>query len=262
MEDLETVAGWLRGAGDGGVTVLTGAGVSTGSGIPDYRGPQGVWTRDPEAERLSDIGYYLADRDIRVRAWRRRMESPVWEAEPNAAHRSLVELERRGLLGTLVTQNVDGLHLRAGSSPERVVEIHGSVREVRCVDCDLHGPTRDVFARIEAGEDDPRCRSCGGVLKTTTVYFGEPLDPDDVARAEAAASRCEVFLAAGTSLQVHPVAMLPVVAVRNGARLVIVNAEPTVLDGVADAVILGDVGDVLPEIVGLIGVSGRCGPAS
>lgn len=246
--DLGTVAGWLRDARPRGLTVLTGAGVSTGSGIPDYRGPQGVWTRDPEAERLADIEVYLSDADARRRSWQRRVEHPVWEARPNPAHRALVDLERAGILGTLVTQNVDGLHQAAGSDPSRVVEVHGSVRDVICVDCDHRAPTRAAFERITAGEQDPSCPDCGGILKTDTVFFGQPLDPADVERAERAALGCDVFLAAGTSLQVYPVAMLPAIALRAGARLVICNGEPTPFDAEADAVLLGDVTEILPAL--------------
>lgn len=243
----------MRSLGPCGLTVLTGAGVSTRSGIPDYRGPDGVWTRDPEAERLADIRHYLADPDIRRRSWKRRKEHPVWEATPNPAHRALVDLERAGLLGTLVTQNVDGLHQAAGSDPERVVEVHGSVREIVCLDCDHREPTRTAFERIAAGEDDPPCPDCGGILKTATVFFGQQLDPADVERAERAAVDCELFLAAGTSLQVYPVALLPGLALRAGARLVIVNAEPTPFDRDADAVLIGDVTEILPALVERVG---------
>lgn len=253
VADLDVVAGWVRDArpseGVGGVTVLTGAGVSTDSGIPDFRGPDGLWTRNPEAERLATLGVYLRDEDVRRRSWRWRKEHPAWQAEPNAAHLALVDLERAGRLRAVVTQNVDGLHQRAGNDPDRVVEVHGSMREFECVSCEHRGPMVDALARIEAGEDDPDCPSCGGILKAATVYFGQALDERDVGRAHRETRACEVFLAAGTSLQVYPIAHLPAVAVENGARLVIVNAEPTPYDDRADAVLRGGVADILPALV-------------
>lgn len=244
---IDEARDWLREAG--AVTVLTGAGVSTDSGIPDFRGPKGLWTQNPEAERLATIGVYLSDPDARRRAWQWRRSHPAWDAEPNAAHRALVDLERSGRLHTLVTQNVDGLHQAAGSDPDRVVEVHGSMREVVCVDCDHAEPTRDVFVRVEAGEEDPACPACGGILKTATIFFGQALDPRDIERAEEAARECDLFLAAGTSLQVYPVAFLPEIAKSAGARLVIVNGEPTPFDDLADAAIHGGVGDILPVLL-------------
>ena len=253
-ERLDTVADWIRAAeirpdGEGGIVVLTGAGVSTDSGIPDFRGPDGVWTKDPEAERLATIGAYLDDPEVRTRSWRWRMKHPAWEAEPNAAHESLVELEERERLRAIVTQNIDGLHQRAGSDPERVIEVHGSMREVVCVECDDRLPTGDVLERVREGEGDPRCVSCGGILKTGTVFFGEALDERDIEAAQMAAMLCDVFIAAGTSLQVYPVAWLPSIARGAGARVVIVNREPTPHDDEADVVIHGGVGEILPELV-------------
>ncbi len=231
------------------VAVLTGAGMSTASGIPDYRGPDGVWTRDPEAEKLSTITHYLADQDVRRRAWRMRRETAVWAREPNDGHRALVELEAQGRLEVLVTQNVDGLHAKAGTSRQRLVEVHGSLRETECVACGDRRPIDEAMARLELGIDDPRCRACGGVLKPTVVFFGEGLDEHDLARAVEGTARCDLFLAAGTSLQVHPAAGLPRLAVEQGARLVICNAEPTPLDHLADAVVRGDLAEVLPALV-------------
>lgn len=253
-EQLDTVAGWIRAAeirpdGEGGTVVLTGAGISTDSGIPDFRGPDGVWTKDPEAERLATIGVYLDEPEVRARSWRWRTEHPAWEAEPNAAHESLVELEERERLRAIITQNIDGLHQRAGNDPERVIEVHGSMREVICVECDDRLPTDDVLERVREGEDDPRCVSCGGILKTGTVFFGEALDERDIEAAQMAAMLCDVFIAAGTSLQVYPVAWLPSIARGAGARVVIVNREPTPHDDEADVVINGGVGEVLPTLV-------------
>jgi NAD-dependent deacetylase len=245
---LEEVAGWIAGARS--VVVLTGAGISTESGIPDFRGPNGVWTRDPRAERLSNIGYYLADPAVRRESWQRRVEHPAWNAHPNAAHRALVDLERNDRLDLLVTQNIDGLHLLAGTDPGRLVEIHGTIRETACLACGEHRPMAETLARVREGEVDPPCRACGGILKSATVSFGQNLDPRLIARAEAAASTCDLFLAVGTSLTVYPVAWMPERAVEAGARFVIVNAEPTPFDDIASAVLRGQAGSVLPELVG------------
>lgn len=231
------------------VTVLTGAGISTESGIPDFRGPNGLWTRDPDAEKLSDIRYYVSDPAIRRKAWKMRADHPAFTAEPNDGHRALVDLERAGRMHTLVTQNVDGLHLKAGSSPERLVEIHGTVRDVVCLSCDDRAPMERALERVRNGEEDPPCRSCGGILKSATVSFGQALVEDDLRRAQTAARECDLFLAVGTSLTVYPVAALPEIALSCGARLVIVNAEPTPYDTAADAVIRDPIGTALPKLI-------------
>jgi len=250
-EDIEwrlaIVRGWVDAAQC--VVVLTGAGVSTDSGIPDFRGPQGVWTRNPEAERQSTIQHYVADPEVRRRAWRSRLDSPAWRAQPNTGHQALVALERRGKLDTLITQNIDGLHQAAGSSPERVVEVHGTMREVVCLGCGERAPMERALARVRAGEDDPPCRTCGGILKSATISFGQGLVPGDIARAERAARRCDLLLAVGTKLSVWPVAGVVPVAKESGARVVIINAEPTEMDSLADAVFRGAIGDVLPRLV-------------
>jgi NAD-dependent deacetylase len=240
------VRGWIDAARC--VVVLTGAGISTESGIPDFRGPQGVWTRDPEAEKQSTIQHYVADPDVRRRAWRSRLESPAWRAQPNSGHRALVTLERRGKLDTLITQNVDGLHQAAGSSPERVVEVHGTMREVVCLACGERAPMERALARVRAGEEDPPCRTCGGILKSATISFGQSLVPEDIARAQQAARRCDLMLAVGTKLSVWPVAGVVPVAKESGARVVIVNAEPTEMDPLADVRFRGAIGDILPRL--------------
>ncbi|TMK17494.1 MAG: NAD-dependent deacylase [Actinobacteria bacterium] len=244
------IAGWIRDANR--VVVLTGAGISTESGIPDFRGPQGVWTRNPEAEKMASLQHYMGDREIRVRAWRSRTDHEAWTAQPNAGHVALADLERKGKLHTLVTQNVDGLHQMAGSSPERIVEIHGTMRDVMCMSCGERAPMERALARVRAGEEDPPCRTCGGILKSATISFGQQLVQTDLERAYLAAEGCDLFLAVGTSLVVYPVADLPRVALAAGARLVIVNAEDTPYDGVASAVLRERIGAVLPEIVGLV----------
>jgi NAD-dependent deacetylase len=244
--ELHAVASWLRGADH--VTVLTGAGISTDSGIPDFRGPNGVWTKNPDAEKAATIDYYMNDPDLRKRAWQNRLHSEMWSAQPNAAHHALVELERKDALHALVTQNVDGLHHAAGQAPEIVVEIHGNVREAKCMTCAWRGPMDETLERVRAGEDDPRCRDCGGILKSATISFGENLVPDDLHRSQLEAARAGVFLAIGTSLVVYPAAGLPEIALRSGARLVILNAAETPFDTVADAVVRAPLGEVLPAL--------------
>ena len=244
---LETVRGWIGAARR--IVALTGAGISTDSGIPDFRGPQGVWTRNPEAEKQSTLQHYMADPDVRKRAWRSRLESPAWQAQPNAGHRALVALERRGTLDTLITQNIDGLHQRAGSAPERVIEIHGTMREVVCMACGERAAMERALARVRAGEDDPACRSCGGILKSATISFGQALVETDLVRARDAALRCDLLLAIGSTLSVYPVAGVVPAAKDAGARVVIVNAEPTAMDGLADAVLRGSITALLPRLI-------------
>lgn len=231
------------------ITVLTGAGISTDSGIPDFRGPKGVWTKNPKAEKLAHIDVYLSDPEIRKKAWRSRIESDVWRAGPNDGHRALVELERRGKLHTLITQNIDGLHHAAGSDPSSVIEVHGNIREVMCMSCDERAPMERALARVEAGEDDPPCRTCGGILKSATVSFGQNLVEEDLRRAFDAAADCDLFLAVGSSLAVYPINETVPTAVMNDSRLVIINAEPTLYDRFADVVINASISDVLPRIV-------------
>lgn len=231
------------------VTVLTGAGVSTDSGIPDFRGPQGVWTRNPEAERLSTFQAYRDDPAVRRESWRQRVAHPVWSARPGRAHEALVRLERSGRLRALLTQNIDELHQAAGSSPELVVELHGTVHHTECLTCAARAPMSETLDRVAAGEEDPSCRHCGGILKSATISFGQALDADVLRRAHEAARSCDVLLAAGTSLGVHPAAGLVDVAAAAGAEVVVVNAEPTPYDDVAAVVLRGGVGDVLPRIV-------------
>jgi NAD-dependent deacetylase len=248
---VETVRRWIDAATR--IVALTGAGISTDSGIPDFRGPQGVWTRDPGAEKLATLQHYLADPEVRKRAWRNRLESPAWEAKPNAGHLALAALERRGTLHTLITQNVDGLHLMAGSSPERVIEIHGTLRRVACLACGERAPTERVLARVRAGEEDPSCRTCGGILKTATISFGQGLVAEDLAQAERAARSCDLMLAVGTKLSVWPIAGVVPVAKEAGARVVILNAEPTEMDALADAVLRGSISELLPRLLGVSG---------
>ena len=219
---IASVRQWIAEARS--VVALTGAGISTDSGIPDFRGPQGVWTRNPEAEKMATLEYYLADREVRKRAWRNRLD-------------------------TLITQNVDGLHIKAGASPQRVIEIHGHTREVVCLECGERAAMERALARVRAGEDDPPCRSCGGILKAATISFGQALVADDLMRAQTAARHCDLMLAVGSTLSVFPIAGVVPVAKEAGARVVIVNAEPTAMDDVADAVLRGPISTILPRLV-------------
>ena len=231
------------------VALLSGAGISTDSGIPDYRGPNGLWQRDPEAEKLVTYDYYMSDPEIRRRSWRMRKENQALGAEPNAAHYAVAELEKSGVPVRVVTQNVDGLHQLAGMPARKVLELHGTARQVVCTKCHARGPMEDALARLDAGEDDPACLDCGGILKSATVMFGERLDPVVLGDAVAITKACQVFIAVGSSLQVQPAAGLAGVAADHGARLIIVNAEPTPYDDRADEVIREPIGTALPELL-------------
>jgi NAD-dependent deacetylase len=231
------------------ICVLTGAGISTDSGIPDYRGPAGIWTRDPEAEKLVTLSYYVADPDIRRRAWLMRRDLQAGDVEPNAGHRALVDLERQGRLRALLTQNIDGLHQKAGSSPGLVLELHGTVHEVQCLSCGDRTTMRSALDRVDAGEPDPACLVCGGILKSATISFGQELDAAVIDAAAQAAADCDVFLAVGTSLTVHPAAGLTEVAAGRGARVAVVNAEPTPYDDLADLVVREPIGTALPRLL-------------
>lgn len=234
------------------VTVLTGAGISTESGIPDFRGPHGIWTKDPTAEKLSSLQHYMNDPTLRVKAWQARLTHPAWRASPNPAHEALASLEKKGKLQCLITQNVDGLHQCAGSTPEITIEIHGTMREVTCMSCGERAPMERALERVRGGQTDPPCRTCGGILKSATISFGQKLVQDDLQRAQRAAMSCEVFLAIGTSLTVFPVAYLPQIAVSAGADLAILNAEPTPYDDLARWVFRDPLSQVLPALVDAI----------
>ena len=234
------------------VTVLTGAGISTDSGLPDFRGPQGLWTKDPAAERASNINVYVSEPEVRRRNWALRAEGSLWaDVFPNRGHEALVHLERRGKLHLLITQNVDELHQQAGSDPALVVEIHGTTRKVQCLSCEYRDEMEAALARVRAGEADPACPRCGWILKSATVSFGQSLDPGDLLRAEQAALDCDLFLAVGTTLAVSPINRTAAIAAHAGAALVIVNGEPTEFDGIADVLVRGSISEVLPAIVGL-----------
>jgi NAD-dependent deacetylase len=238
------------------IVVLTGAGISTDSGIPDFRGPQGVWTKDPAAEKAATLDVYLSDPEVRRRAWQNRLTSPLWEAEPNEGHAAIVALERAGRLDTLVTQNIDGLHQKAGSDPGLIIEIHGNSSEIVCLRCHHRQPAEPVHDRVRAGEEDPTCReptaggtACGGILKSAVISFGQSLVAADLRRAEAAAARCDLLLCVGSTLAIYPAAGLVPIAAHCGAVVVIVNGGPTEMDGVADVVVDGSISEALPALV-------------
>lgn len=247
QQQISSVRDWVDAAQR--VVVLTGAGISTESGIPDFRGPQGVWTRNPQAEKLSNIHYYMGDPEVRKAAWRARLAHPAWDAQPNAGHLALVELEKRGKLHALITQNIDGLHQASGNAPALVIEVHGTVRKVICMACAVTSPMQHTLERLQSGEEDPDCLACGGILKSATISFGQNLVPEVIARAMRCAGEADLFFSIGTSLQVYPIAAAVEVAKRAGARLVILNAEATPFDDAADAVFRDPIGTVLPRLV-------------
>jgi len=244
---LEQVKNWVQEARR--IVALTGAGISTDSGIPDFRGPQGVWTKNPVAEKMSNIHYYLADAEVRRASWQNRLNSPAWTAKPNPGHLALVALERQRKLHALITQNIDELHQVAGNSAELVIEVHGSMRRFMCWGCGMRGPMQKVLERVRSGEEDPKCRDCGGILKSDTISFGQNLVPEVIDRAMQVSGEADLFIAVGTSLQVYPIAGAFDTARSAGARTVIINAEATPFDDVADAVLPGSISELLPRLV-------------
>jgi len=245
---IDEVRSWIDAAQR--VVVLTGAGISTDSGIPDFRGPQGLWTKNPLAEKMSNIHYYLADPEVRKLSWQNRLSSPAWNAKPNAGHLSLFNLFKRQKLHALITQNIDELHQMSGIPPELVIEVHGTMRKVMCWDCGMRAPMQKALDRVRAGEADPKCRECGGILKSDTISFGQQLVPEVIDRAMRVAAEGDVFLAVGTTLQVYPVAGTVEIARDAGSKIVIVNAQPTPFDEVADARFERSISEVLPAILG------------
>lgn len=239
------------------VVVLTGAGVSTASGIRDYRGPDGEWTKDPLAERLSNIADFVASPEIRRANWQREVIAHERDARPNSAHFALAAFERSGKLSALVTQNIDGLHLAAGSSPDVVYEVHGVSRTTRCLSCGATSPTSQVLERVRGGDEDPHCDKllegvpCEGLLKTDVVSFGQPLPEALFARAEFLTKTCDLLICVGSTLSVAPVSGLVDKALSRGKRLIIMNAEPTAFDADADVVVRADVTKVLGVVLGM-----------
>jgi NAD-dependent deacetylase len=247
MQEIETAHGWIEASRR--IVVLTGAGISTDSGIQDFRGPKGLWTKNPAAEKMASIEHYLGDPAVRRAAWQNRLHSPAWQAKPNAGHFAVAQLERLGKLEALITQNVDGLHQAAGNSAEKVIEIHGTIHEVSCLKCGDRAPMERALERVRAGEEDPPCRSCGGILKSATISFGQSLIAEDLARSQRVAEDCDLLLAVGSTLGVYPAAGAVPIAQQAGARIVILNAEPTELDHLADVLLRGSISQILPQLV-------------
>ncbi|WP_216208555.1 SIR2 family NAD-dependent protein deacylase [Amycolatopsis aidingensis] len=246
-EDLNRARDLVADAGH--IVAMTGAGISTDSGIPDFRGPNGLWTRDPAAERMSNLRAYVGSKEVREQTWQARLVHPGWSAVPNAAHHALVRLERQGRLRTTITQNIDRLHQQAGADPERVLELHGTMFETVCLDCADRRDMREALGRVRAGEPDPPCASCGGILKSATISFGQQLDAQVLERARIAAQSGDLMLVAGSSLTVQPAAGLVGLAAGAGARVVVCNATETPYDSFAAAVLRGPLGEVLPALV-------------
>ncbi|MBK1786180.1 SIR2 family NAD-dependent protein deacylase [Prauserella cavernicola] len=236
-------------AGADRIVAMTGAGISTDSGIPDFRGPNGVWTKDPAAEKMSNLQAYVGSEEVRRASWQSRVRHPGWEAKPNAAHQVFVDLERAGRLSAVITQNIDGLHQKAGSDPARVIELHGTMFESECLGCADRRDMREALARVRAGEVDPPCERCGGILKSATISFGQALDAEVLERARAEAVSSELLLVAGSSLTVHPAAGLVGSALSAGATVIVCNASRTPYDSPAAAVLRGPLGEVLPALV-------------
>jgi NAD-dependent deacetylase len=247
MNELDTARQWITDAR--AITVLTGAGISTDSGIPDFRGPNGLWTKNPAAEKASTLQHYLDDPEVRRFAWQNRVNSPAWNAMPNAGHLAIVALESAGKLHALITQNIDELHQRAGSDPRKVIEVHGTMHWSRCWGCNDRRPMSTILERVRAGEVDPPCERCGGVLKSDTISFGQALVPEVIDAALRAADTCDLLIAAGSTFSVFPVANVVPRAKAGGARVVIVNGEPTKMDRYADAVLLGPLSELLPALI-------------
>ena len=229
------------------IVAFTGAGISTESGIPDFRSPGGIWDRYAPI----DFKDFLGDPEARRETWRRALHTypVVLAAEPNPAHYALLDLERRGKLSAVITQNIDGLHQKAGHAADRVIELHGNAHGVRCLSCNERYGREDVHRRVVRGEEEPDCGKCGGILKPTSVSFGEPMPAEEMRRAQTVASQCDLFLVVGSSLVVYPAANIPRYALQVGASLAIVNATSTPLDDLASVVLRGRAGELLPPLL-------------
>ena len=224
------------------VTILTGAGVSTDSGVPDFRGPDGLWTKNPEMERLSDISHFMNDPEVRRMTWEIHVLGRTSDIEPNASHYLLADYQNNsGKVDRLVTQNVDGLHLAAGSDPARTIEVHGNTKRARCTGCRLEVPP-PVF---DDTYEDPICPSCSSLIKPDIVMFGEMLDGNAINAALASAYDSDVLLCIGTSLEVYPVADMAVVA----STVITIGNQRTSLDHMVQHSLLGEIGDILPELL-------------
>lgn len=251
QDAVESIGAMLRAAQR--VVVFTGAGISTDSGIPDFRGPNGVWTKNPLAEKTSDIRYYLGDPEVRKTAWQGRVRNWGRALEPNGGHLAVADIHRMGKLHAVVTQNVDGLHQRAGVPDDMVWELHGTVVTGHCWDCKDRRPMEEFISRVKAGEEDPRCEVCGGIVKSDTILFGEALVPEVIGGAFTAAETCDLMLAVGSTLAVSPANQAVYRARAAGAQVVIVNGGPTEMDHVAHTVLQASITPALRAIVAAAG---------
>ncbi|WP_018701166.1 SIR2 family NAD-dependent protein deacylase [Amorphus coralli] len=233
-------------AGAGRAVVFTGAGVSTESGIPDFRSPGGIWSQ----RQPIYFDDFLADEDARLEDWHRRFEMRKLfdAATPNTAHRAIAGLVQSGIVGAVITQNIDGLHQRSGVPEDKLIELHGNATSAGCLDCGAGMSLDDAFAELEASGHAPRCFTCGGLVKARVVSFGQPMPVHEMGRAEAAARDCDLFIAAGSSLVVYPAAGFPLAARMNGATLVIVNRDATEQDQAADYVLRGTIGAIFEPL--------------
>ena len=238
-------------AGASRIVGFTGAGISTESGVPDFRSPGGVWAEN----RIVDFQEFVSSEAGRIEYWRQKAAGwpAMRDAQPNAGHHAFFELHRQGRLDALITQNIERLHQRSGVPTEKVFELHGTTTEAACLTCGDRITSDEACRRIAAGEKAPRCRECGGFLKPATISFGQAMPHEVLEQSVAAAEACDLMLAVGSSLVVEPAASIPRVARFAGARLVIVNRDPTPLDRLADAVVRGEIGVVLPDLVRLDG---------
>lgn len=232
------------------IVALTGAGISTESGIPDFRSPGSPWLEQPPVHYRE----FIQNQEARQRYWqsRRGLSHQVLSAQPNAAHKALAALERKGRLFGIITQNFDGLHQDAGNDPANIIELHGTSRLAACTLCGTRSSMSDLQSRIDQGEIDPCCPACGGFLKSATILFGQKVPDHDLQRAKALAEACDLFLVIGSSLKVIPAATLPRIALRRNVPLIIINTQPTSLDRAADIVIHEQAGSVLPALLSLL----------
>jgi len=249
MEKIEALADMI--AESSKVVVFTGAGFSTESSVPDFRGPQGVWEKfDPNELNLQN---FLRSEEIRVKYW--QVHRLFWEtvrvAEPNSGHYAVTELHKMGKLDAVITQNTDGLHQKSGTPDEKVLELHGTMHWVDCLDCRKRYPREDVHQMMLAGQDVPRCGTCNGILKPATVAYGQSLPQREMEESEDAAERCDLLIGAGSSMVVYPAAQMPIIAKRSGAKLVIINLGDTPHDHLADIVINEKTGEVLTKSVAM-----------
>jgi len=231
------------------LVVFTGAGISTESGIPDFRSPGGIWTR----MQPIDFQDFLQSEEMRRESWRRKLASDgtIALAKPNRGHRAVAELHRRGVCHSVITQNVDGLHQASGVPADRVIELHGNATYAGCLDCERRYELESILEAFRRDETLPVCDDCGGIVKTATISFGQAMPLVPMRRSEEETMACDLFLATGSSLVVYPAAGFPALAKRAGARLVILNREPTDLDPIADLVIHADIGPTLGAAVGI-----------